>query len=216
MSRIDGGTSDHSEAMGGGVVGDRGDADDGDAGLESCLEALLIASDGPLRPADAARILGVSADRVDEALSSLSRDYDGGGSCGGRVRGFALRRMTRGWQLVSRPEYASLVSRLSGSGPSAVLSSAALEALAIIAYKQPMTRAQVSAIRGVGSDGVIRMLIVRDLVEERGEDAETHAALLSTTDEFLDRMGMSSLDQLPDLAPLLPDSAQDALRWDPR
>ena len=179
--------------------------------VAAALEALLMASDGPLSSRDAARVLHVDASMVEDELTALSRDYDGDPRSGVPARGFALKRLSGGWRLVSRAEFAPLVMSLTSQTTSANLSPAALEALAIISYKQPMTRSQVSAVRGVNSDGVVRILMVRGLVEARGEDSETHAALLVTTDEFLDRMGMASLSELPDLAPMLPDSAQDAL-----
>lgn len=176
-------------------------------GLRACLEAVLMAADRPLEPADLARVLGVSEADALDALRALREDYDGGGAA---PRGFELRESARGWRLCSRRSFAPVVSRFVTDGQTARLSQAALEALAIIAYRQPVTRAQVSAIRGVASDGVIRSLTVRGLVHEAGVDGESRAALLGTTPLFLELMGMRSLDDLPALAPFLPSAADAA------
>ncbi len=124
-------------------------------------------------------------------------------------RGFELRHTARGWQFASRIDFEPVVSAFVTDGQTARLSQAALEALAIIAYKQPITRAQISAIRGVNSDGVVRSLVVRGLVREEGVDPDSRAALLITSGLFLEKMGLDSLDQLPELAPFLPNSAAD-------
>jgi segregation and condensation protein B len=120
------------------------------------------------------------------------------------MRGFELRHTARGWQYCSRAVYENVVSAFVTDGQSAKLSQAALEALSIIAYKQPITRAQVAAIRGVNSDGVIRSLSIRGLVQEDGADPDTRAGLLATTPDFLDHMGLESIADLPSLAPFLP------------
>lgn len=189
------------------------------------LEAVLMAADGPMRVAELADAVQVDEREVFRQLDALRRDYDGedpdsGGSPAAgrplRVRGFRLVKGVRGWRLASREEFAPVIARAMAATQPSRLSSAALESLAIIAYKQPVTRAQVTSIRGVASDGSIRLLLLRGLVREQGDDPETHAALLVTTEEFLDRMGLDSLDELADLAPLLPSSAREALRDDPR
>jgi segregation and condensation protein B len=120
------------------------------------------------------------------------------------LRGFELRRTARGWQFANRADYEPVVAAFVTDGQTARLSQAALEALAIIAYRQPVTRAQVAAIRGVNSDGVIRSLVVRGLIREEGIDPESRAALLVTSGLFLEHMGLDSLDQLPSLAPFMP------------
>lgn len=178
-------------------------------GLRACLEAVLMAADRPLEPVDLARVLGVGEADALDALRALREDYDGDGD-GAAPRGFELRESARGWRLCSRRSFAPVVSRFVTDGQTARLSQAALEALAIIAYRQPVTRAQVSAIRGVASDGVIRSLTVRGLVHEAGVDGESRAALLGTTPLFLELMGMGSLDDLPALAPFLPSAADVA------
>lgn len=199
-------------------------AEDFPGGLRACVEAVLMAADRPLMPADLARVLDVGPDEALEVLRELRDDYDGGASgvgadAGGAgavvtgTRGFELRQTARGWQLCSRKAFAPVVSRFVTDGQVARLSQAALEALAIIAYKQPVTRAQVTAIRGVASDGVIRSLAMRGLVREMGVDESTRAAVLGTTDLFLETMGLGSLDDLPSLAPFLPASA-DEVRGD--
>ncbi|MBW3087320.1 SMC-Scp complex subunit ScpB [Bifidobacterium sp. 82T24] len=177
-------------------------------GLRPCLEALLIVTDRPLRESDLARVLDVDAEQVKDALRGLRDDYAGDGS--GPARGFELRHTVRGWQLASRREFEPVVRALVTDGQTSRLSQAASETLAIIAYRQPVTRAQVTAIRGVNSDGVIRSLTLRGLVVEQGLDEETHAALLATSDLFLELMGIDGLDELPSLAPFLPESVAEA------
>lgn len=169
-------------------------------GLKACLEAMLMVADEPLDPDAAARVLGVDPTTVTEALERLRDAYEVSD------RGFELRRTARGWRFASRAVYEPVVSAFVTDGQTARLGQAALEALAVIAYRQPVTRAQISAIRGVNSDGVIRSLIVRGLVRGQGVDAESRATLLVTTDLFLEKMGFDSLDELPELAPFLPDS----------
>ena len=168
-------------------------AEDFPGGLRACMEAILMVVDQPQHAADLARVLGVGE------LERLSSQYDEEG------RGFELRHTARGWQFASRAQYEQVVSAFVTDGQTARLSQAALEALAIVAYKQPVTRAQVAAIRGVNSDGVIRSLTVRGLVREDGVDEDSRAALLVTSGLFLEHLGLESLDQLPPLAPFLPE-----------
>ena len=187
-------------------------ADDFPGGLPACLEAVLMVADGPQQERDLARALHCDPKDVRDALESLQREYDGDLEHGIVPRGFALRSSARGWQYVSRSEFEPVVGAFVTDGQTSRLSQAALEALAIIAYKQPMTRAQVASIRGVNSDGVIRSLTVRGLVQEHGVDPQTHAALLETTGLFLEYMGLDSLDDLPSLAPFLPADAGQVVR----
>ena len=187
-------------------------ADDFPGGLPACLEAVLMVADGPQQERDLARALHCDPKDVRNALESLQREYDGDLEHGIVPRGFALRSSARGWQYVSRSEFEPVVGAFVTDGQTSRLSQAALEALAIIAYKQPMTRAQVASIRGVNSDGVIRSLTVRGLVQEHGADPQTHAALLETTGLFLEYMGLDSLDDLPSLAPFLPADAGQVVR----
>lgn len=179
------------------------DADGMPGGLRACLEAVLMATDRPLMPQELARVLGVDAGRALAGLEALRDAYDA------EQRGFELHCSARGWQLRSRAAFEPAVAAFVTDGQTARLSQAALESLAIIAYRQPVTRAQVAAIRGVNSDGVIRSLAVRGLVREEGVDPDSRAALLVTSALFLDRMGLDSLDQLPSLAPFLPSSAAE-------
>lgn len=168
-------------------------------GLKACLEAILMTAGEPQHSADLAGVLGVDARLVAEALERLQSSY------AMSERGFELRHTARGWRFASRAEFEPVVAAFVTDGQSARLSQAAMETLAVIAYRQPVTRARVSSIRGVNCDGVIRSLLVRGLICERGIDEESRASLLVTTDLFLEKMGLSSLDDLPSLAPFLPD-----------
>ena len=118
-----------------------------------------------------------------------------------------LRSVAGGWRFYSRPEFAGVVESFVLEGQQARLTQAALETLSVVAYKQPVSRARVSAIRGVNVDGVMRTLLTRGLVEEVGQDHETGAHLYGTTSYFMERIGVTSLDELPELAPYLPDMA---------
>lgn len=174
-------------------------------GLNACVEAILMVADQPQQAEDLARVLAVGEDVVEQALATLCESYEA------ERRGFELRHTARGWQFANRLEFEPVVSAFVTDGQTARLSQAALEALAIVAYKQPVTRAQIAAIRGVNSDGVIRSLTVRGLVREEGTDPDSRAALLVTSGLFLEKMGLESLDQLPSLAPFMP-SPESALR----
>src|ERR1700678_880171 len=125
------------------------------------------------------------------------------------TRGFDLREVAGGWRFYTREDYAPIVERFISDGQEVRLTQAALETLAVVAYRQPVGRAQVSAVRGVNCDGVMRTLTLRGLVEEAGHDPETGAILFRTTAYFLERLGLASIDQLPDLAPFLPDQVDD-------
>ena len=179
------------------------DAHEYPGGVAACLEAVLMAVDAPQRVPDLARALHCGEPEVEAALEGLRAAYDEQG------RGFELRRTAAGWRFASRADYEPVVAAFVADGQPTRLSQAAMEALAIIAYQQPVTRAQVAAIRGVNSDGVIRLLSVHGLIRQDGVDPQSHAALLVTSDAFLDRMGLDSLDRLPSLAPLLPGSVDD-------
>jgi segregation and condensation protein B len=165
------------------------------------FEAVVLVADDPVDPQLLAQLLEVSTARVDELFTELSAEYEREG------RGFVLAKVAGGYRFQSHPEQAAYVERFVLEGQSARLSSAALETLAIVAYKQPVSRAQVAAIRGVNVDGVMRTLLNRGLVEEAGTDQETGAHLYRTSSYFLERIGVTSLDELPELAPLLPDMA---------
>ena len=169
------------------------------AALRPSLEALLMVADQPLETVTLATAVGYPVDDVTEALGALAGEYAEQG------RGFELRNVGGGWRYYTRDEYAAVVEGFVLDGQQARLTQAALETLAVVAYKQPVSRARVSAIRGVNVDGVMRTLLTRGLVEEAGQDHETGANLYSTTGYFLERIGITSLDELPELAPYLPE-----------
>jgi segregation and condensation protein B len=163
------------------------------------IEAILLIVDEPLPAVTLAQVLGRPRPEIEEALRALSDSYTKEG------RGFDLREVAGGWRLYTREEYADLVERFVLDGQQARLTQAALETLAVIAYRQPVSRSRVSAIRGVNCDGVVRTLLTRGLIEEAGADGESGATLYRTTSYFLERLGLGSLEELPSLAPYLPD-----------
>jgi len=167
--------------------------------LAAPLEAVLLVVDEPVADVVLAQVLERPTGEVAAALEELRADYD----CDGR--GFELRRVAGGWRLYTRAEHAAVVERFILDGQQARLTQAALETLAVIAYRQPVSRARVSAIRGVGVDGVIRTLLLRGLVEECGSEPGSGAHLYRTTPLFLEKLGLDSLDDLPPIAPLLPE-----------
>jgi segregation and condensation protein B len=169
------------------------------AELRPALEAILMVADQPLDRMTLASAVGHPVDAVDGALHALATEYDEQG------RGFELRNVAGGWRYYTRDAYAPVVEGFVLEGQQARLTQAALETLAVVAYKQPVSRARVSAIRGVSVDGVMRTLLTRGLVEEAGQDHETGANLYRTSTYFLERIGVTSLDELPELAPYLPD-----------
>jgi segregation and condensation protein B len=167
--------------------------------LRPALEAVLMVADQPLDHLTLASAVGHPADQVAAALDALAAEY------AEADRGFELRNVAGGWRYYTREEYAPVVERFVLDGQQARLTQAALETLAVVAYKQPVSRARVSAIRGVTVDGVMRTLLTRGLVEEAGHDQETTATLYKTTSYFLERIGVTSLADLPELAPFLPE-----------
>jgi segregation and condensation protein B len=169
------------------------------ADLRPALEAVLMVADQPLDHLTLATAVGYPPEEVRLALAGLSAEYAEQG------RGFDLRNVAGGWRFYTREELAPVVERFVMDGQQTRLTQAALETLAVVAYKQPVSRQRVSAIRGVNVDGVMRTLVTRGLVEEAGYDAETHATLYRTTGYFLERIGVSSLADLPELAPFLPE-----------
>jgi segregation and condensation protein B len=165
------------------------------------LEALLFVMDNPVDAQTLAGALRCPVDQVRTGLAELADDYRE------RRAGITLRRVGEGWRLYTSDEHAAVVERFLVDGQRSRLTQAALETLAVIAYRQPVTRARVSAIRGVGVDGVMRTLIGRGLVHEVGTDPDSGGGLYATTPLFLERLGLSGLDELPELAPLLPETA---------
>ena len=169
------------------------------AELRPALEAVLMVADQPLDQVTLASAVGYPVEEVAAALTGLAREYAEQG------RGFDLRNVAGGWRYYTREEYAAVVEKFVLDGQQARLTQAALETLAVVAYKQPVSRARVSAVRGVNVDGVMRTLLARGLVEECGHDEETTAVLYRTTSYFLERIGVTSIDELPELAPFLPE-----------
>lgn len=167
--------------------------------LIPALEALLIVADGGLTTGALASALGRAPADVEAALALIGHDHDNAG------RGMRLRETGSGWRWFAAPEYADLVRRVLIEQRPARLSQAALETLAVVAYRQPVSRSKISAIRGVGVDAVMRTLVGRSLVAERGIDPVNGAVLYGTTDEFLDVLGLKHLSQLPPVAEHLPD-----------
>ena len=180
-----------------------GDQADDAPGLHASLEAILLVADEPVPEVLLAQVLERPRHEVATALRALSAEYTSDG------RGFDLREIAGGWRFYTREDCAPLVERFVRDGQEVRLTQAALETLAVIAYRQPVSRARVSAVRGVNCDGVIRTLVLRGLVEDSGTDPETGAILYRTTGYFLERLGMASLDELPDLAPFLPENIED-------
>jgi segregation and condensation protein B len=170
-----------------------------DADLEAALESLLLVVDSPAEDELLATALDVPPSRVTEALHRMAESYTE------RGRGIDLRHVGGGWRLYTRDRFAPFVEKLLHDGQRSRLTRAALETLAVIAYRQPVTRQRVAAVRGVNVDGVIRTLLARGLIEETGTDHETGGILYRTTELFLERIGLSSLDDLPPIAPLLPE-----------
>jgi segregation and condensation protein B len=170
-----------------------------DAALRAALEALLLVVDAPTDEETLSLALDQPVARIRAALTGLAARYTAEGS------GIDLRHTGGGWRFYTRDTYAPYVERLLLDGQRARLTRAALETLAVVAYRQPVTRARVSAVRGVNCDGVLRTLLTRGLVQEAGVDESTQGTLFCTTELFLERLGLSSLEELPPLAPLLPD-----------
>jgi len=169
------------------------------ADLRPALEAVLMVADEPQDQVGLAFAVGYPVTEVEQALAALAAEYTQQG------RGFELRNVAGGWRFYTRQAYAAVVEAFVLDGQRARLTQAALETLAVVAYKQPVSRARVSAIRGVNADGVMRTLVSRGLVEEAGQDGEHGATLYRTTGYFLERIGVASIDELPELAPYLPD-----------
>jgi segregation and condensation protein B len=169
--------------------------------LRGGLEALLFVMDDPVDEESLAGALRCTPEQVRTGLAELVEAYDQ------RRAGITLRRVGEGWRLYTREEHAPVVERYLIDGQRSRLTQAALETLAVIAYRQPVTRARISGIRGVGVDGVMRTLITRGLVHEVGTDPDSGGGLYATTPLFLERLGLTSLADLPELAPLLPETA---------
>lgn len=167
--------------------------------LRAALEAVLLVTDEPVPAVTLAQVVERPTDEVEATLAELAREYVETG------RGFELRTVAGGWRLYTRADCAPYVERFVLDGQQARLTQAALETLAVIAYRQPVSKARVSAVRGVNVDGVVRTLVARGLVVEAGQDGETGGTLFRTTNVLLEKLGLQSLEDLPSLAPLLPE-----------
>jgi segregation and condensation protein B len=170
-----------------------------DAELGRVVEALLLVVDTPVTVEALAAVTEQPVYRVAAKLRSIA------GELTERDSGIDLRETGGGWRMYTRARFAAYVERLLLDGSRSKLTRAALETLAVVAYRQPVTRARVSAVRGVNVDAVMRTLLARGLITEAGTDPDTGATMFATTDLFLERLGLSSLADLPDIAPLLPD-----------
>jgi segregation and condensation protein B len=173
--------------------------------LRPSLEAILLVADEPVPVGVLAQIVGQTQDDLGAELRALADSYTA------EQRGFDLREVGGGWRFYTRPEYAAVVEKFVSDSQEVRLTQAALETLAVVAYRQPVSRARVSAVRGVNCDGVMRTLVLRGLVEEAGNDPDTGAVLFQTTGYFLERLGVADLEDLPELAPFLPEHLDDEL-----
>lgn len=169
------------------------------------LEAVLLILDEPHSVVALAAAVSAPVPAVRKAIAALVADYDG--EDGGPRRGFELREVGGGWRLYVREEYDRVITEFLGTQQPARLSQAALETLAVIAYKQPVTRGQVASIRAVNVDSVVRTLVGRGLITEVGHDGETGAILYGTTDALLEKLGINTIDELPHISPLLDDGS---------
>ncbi|MCS0499373.1 SMC-Scp complex subunit ScpB [Protaetiibacter mangrovi] len=182
------------------------DVHDDGAALERRLEAIMLVADEPLPLVTLATALGAPVPAVRQSLERLVSDYDG--EIGGPRRGFELREVGGGWRLYVRPEHDEVVRDFVLTQSPTRLSQAALETLAVIAYRQPIARSSIAAIRAVNVDSVVRTLLGRGLITEAFTDAETGAIHYETTPLLLTQLGINSLDELPPISPLLPDGVE--------
>lgn len=192
-------TSDTVDVEGGEAT-DTYEAPSGDGpSLRAAIEAVLLVVDAPVDATTLAQVCERPRAEVEATLEELAEEYAAEG------RGIALREVAGGWRFYTREECAAVVERFVRDGQQTRLTQAALETLAVVAYRQPVSRSRVSAVRGVNVDGVMRTLLTRGLVEEAGTEQESGAVLYRTTNLFLEKLGLNSLSELPELAPLLPD-----------
>lgn len=186
-------------------------------GVKSAIEAILAVAEAPVSVRELSAALIVSERAVEHALDQLYREYNGEETEYGEEgispepRGFQLRRIAGGWKLYARDDFAPWVARFVTRSKSATLSKPAYETLAVIAYRQPVTRARVASIRGVNADAAIRQLLQRQLIREAGREAGSGATLYETTELLLAKLGLNSLEELPALAPFLPDDTEAAV-----
>jgi segregation and condensation protein B len=171
--------------------------------VRPALEAILMVVDEPVTDVTLAQVLEQPTERINAELAALAEEYATQG------RGFELRRSAGGWRFYTHPDQSAYVERFVLDGQSVRLTQAALETLAVVAYKQPVTRSRISAIRGVNCDGVVRTLVTRGLIEECGTEPESGAHLYRTTVLFLEKLGLDTVEELPALAPFLPDDVDE-------
>jgi segregation and condensation protein B len=167
--------------------------------VKRSIEAILMVVDEPLPEVVLAQIIEVPTEEVSAILEEMAQSFES------ERRGFQLRHIAGGWRFYSHPDLAPLVEKFVLDGQQSRLTQAALETLAVIAYRQPISRARVSAIRGVNVEAVMKTLVTRGLVEEAGTEHETSATLYRTTSYFFEKLGLNSQSDLPALAPFLPD-----------
>lgn len=177
------------------------DVDELPGGARAAIEAVLMVVEEPVTDIALASTLELSIEDTREHLTALEQAYADG------HHGFTVRNVGGGWRFYSHPAHAAVVERFVLDGQQAKLTAASLETLAVVAYRQPVSRARVGAVRGVNVDGVVRTLLTRGLITEVDKDEETGAILYGTTPYFLERMGLNDLDDLPPLAPYLPDAS---------
>jgi segregation and condensation protein B len=182
-----------------GLVDTGMDAQDELPPVRAALEAVLLVVDEPVADVVLAQVVERPTEEVTALLRELAAEYDAEG------RGFELRNVSGGWRLYTRPACAPFVERFVRDGQQARLTQAALETLAVVAYRQPVSRSRIAAIRGVNVDAVMRTLVSRGLVSEVGTERESGALLYGTTPYFLERLGLSEVDELPPLSEFLPD-----------
>jgi len=170
-----------------------------EAELYRSLEAILMVVEEPVSEVVLAQIIERPTEEIITALNAMAQRYQDD------QRGFELRQISGGWRFYSHPDLSPLVEKFVLDGQQARLTQAALETLSVIAYKQPVSRARVSAIRGVNVEAVMKTLVTRGLVEEAGVEGESGAVLYKTTSFFLEKLGLNKVEDLPALAPFLPD-----------
>jgi segregation and condensation protein B len=203
---VGGGAAADGDLVGGGLAGDdlAGAGSGAELpGLRASLEAIILVADEPVSEILIAQVLERPRDEISAALRELAASYTA------EDRGFDLREIAGGWRYYTREDCAPLVERFVSDGQEIRLSQAGLETLSVVAYRQPVSRARVSAVRGVSCDGVMRTLVLRGLIEEAGTDPDTGAILFGTTSYFLERLGLASLEDLPELAPFMPDDVDE-------
>ena len=172
-----------------------------DQSVDASIEALLILAADPISEIELAQTLEVPIEVVKQGLRRLVAFYDQ------TDRGFELRQVGAGWRYYTRADQADVITRFVGDQQMGRLTQASLETLAVVAYLQPVSRARIAAVRGVNADGVVRTLVARNLIQEIDRDPISGAALLGTTDFFLEKLGLTSINDLPPLAPNLPDAS---------